>query len=123
MRLFIAIDVPGEIRQRLAAMQDELRQASSSARWTMAESLHVTLKFIGEISETRCQDVDTALVGLAWKPLSVSVRGVGFFPGTGSPRVLWAGLECPTMVGLAGEIDSRLERAGFDKDGRAFEPT
>ena len=87
MRLFIAIDVPGEIRERLGAMQDELRHASSSARWTTAESLHVTLKFIGEISETRCQDVDTALVGLSWKPLSVSVRGVGFFPGTGSPRV------------------------------------
>ncbi len=53
MRVFIAIDVPGEIRQRLGAMQDELRQVSSSARWVTADSIHLTLKFIGEISETQ----------------------------------------------------------------------
>ena len=120
MRVFIAIDVPDEIRQRLAAMQERLREASSKARWVSTDSIHITLKFIGEISEERRQDIDSALTGLTWKPMSVSVRGIGFFPGTRSPRVLWAGVECPTMEGLASEVDARLVRAGFDSENRAF---
>jgi 2'-5' RNA ligase len=122
MRVFIAIDIPGEIRQRLAAMQEQLREMSASAKWVASDSIHLTLKFIGETSERRLEDVHTALVGLAWKPLSVAVRGVGFFPGTRSPRVFWAGLHSPTLEGLATEIDSRLSRAGFDSEERAFRP-
>ena len=57
MRAFIAIDVPLEIRQRLAAVQDELRPTAPSARWVAAESIHVTLKFIGEITDKRREDI------------------------------------------------------------------
>ena len=120
MRVFIAIDVPDEIRQRLAAMQDRLRQASTAARWVSADSVHITLKFLGEINEKRREEIDDALTGLSWKPLSIAVRGIGFFPGKRSPRVLWAGVQCPTMEGLANEVDSRLVRAGFDSENRAF---
>jgi 2'-5' RNA ligase len=120
MRAFLAIDVPAEIRKRLAATQDQLRQTSSSARWVAPESIHVTLKFIGEISEQRRKDVDQAMAGLTWKPFSIAVRGVGFFPGLGSPRVLWVGLESSMMAGLAKEIDSRLAEAGFEKEERDF---
>jgi 2'-5' RNA ligase len=122
MRVFIAIDIPEEIRSRLAAMQTELRSTAASARWVAAESAHLTLKFIGEISEQRRDDVDAALGGLTWIPFSISVQGVGFFPGPKSPRVFWAGLHAPTMEDLAQEIDSRLERAGFDREQRAFRP-
>jgi 2'-5' RNA ligase len=122
MRVFVAIDIPGEIRQRLSAMQDQLRQVSTSAKWVDPESIHLTLRFIGEISDKRVEDIHTALLGLTWKPCSVTVRGVGFFPGTRSPRVFWAGLECSTLEGLAREIDSRLDRAGFDSEERAFRP-
>ncbi|HET9943099.1 MAG TPA: RNA 2',3'-cyclic phosphodiesterase [Terriglobia bacterium] len=120
MRVFIAIDVPNEIRGRLAEMQERLRPASSKARWVAPDSIHITLKFIGEIAEERRQDIDNALTGLTWKPLGVAVRGIGFFPGNRSPRVLWAGVECPTMEGLANEVDTRLVAAGFDSEKRAF---
>jgi 2'-5' RNA ligase len=120
MRVFIAIDVPAEIRQRLAEMQDRLRHATSAARWVATDSIHITLKFIGEIPEERCAAIDEALTGLNWKPLSVTVRGVGFFPGKRSPRVLWAGVECPTMEALAEEVDTRMVQAGFDSEKRAF---
>lgn len=122
MRVFIAIDLPEEIRTRLSDMQAELRSAATSARWIAAESAHLTLKFIGEVSDTRREDVDAALGGLSWKEFPVSVKGVGFFPGTRSPRVFWAGLHASTMEGLTQEIDTRLERAGFDKEKRAFRP-
>jgi 2'-5' RNA ligase len=122
MRVFIAIDLPEEIRNRLAAMQTELRSTPNSARWVAAESAHLTLKFIGEVSDKRREDVDAALAGLTWKEFPISVKGVGFFPGTRSPRVLWAGLQASTMEGLTQQIDARLERAGFDREKRAFRP-
>jgi 2'-5' RNA ligase len=120
MRAFLAIDVPEEIRKRLATMQDELRPSSSAAKWVSPESIHLTLKFMGEIPEQRRSDVDRAMDGLRWKPFSVAVRGVGFFPGLASPRVLWAGLESSMVAGLAKEIDSRLEQEGFEREERDF---
>jgi 2'-5' RNA ligase len=120
MRAFLAIDVPEEIRKRLANVQDELRHSTSAARWVSPESIHLTLKFMGEIPEKRRNDVDQAMAGLKWKPFPVAVRGVGFFPGPASPRVLWAGLESSMVAGLAKEIDSRLEQEGFEREERDF---
>jgi 2'-5' RNA ligase len=122
MRVFIAIDLPEEIRTRLAAVQSELRPSAESARWVAAETAHLTLKFIGEISDQRREDIDTALAGITWIPFPVIVKGLGFFPGTRSPRVLWAGLQASTMEGLTQAIDMRLEHAGFEKEKRAFRP-
>jgi RNA 2',3'-cyclic 3'-phosphodiesterase len=120
MRVFIAIDIPEDIRKRLGTLQDQLRSFSPSARWVAADSIHLTLKFIGEIAEKRCEEIDTALGVLTWRAFPVTVRGVGFFPGVRSPRVFWAGLQSSTMEGLAKEIDARLEQAGFEPEERAF---
>src|SRR5262249_42385684 len=83
---------------------------------------HVTLKFIGEVSEKKLANIDEALAGLTWKPFKVTVRGIGFFPGNRSPRVLWAGLQAPTMEGLSEKIDSRMEQFGFEREKRAYRP-
>ena len=122
MRVFIAIDVPEEVRSRLTALQDELRPGTTTARWVATESIHLTLKFIGEIPPERRTDIDEGLAGLSWKPFSVSVRGIGFFPGTRHARVIWAGLHAPALQGLAEEVDARLERVGFGKEDRKFRP-
>src|SRR5687768_4429915 len=115
MRVFIAIELPEDIRRALADVQRQLRPVTSSARWVPAESIHLTLKFLGEVPETRIVDVDESLAGLTWLPFQVVVSGVGFFPGARSPRVLWAGLTASTMADLALELDARMERFGFDK--------
>ena len=122
MRVFIAIDLPDQIRTRIAELEHDLKPVTTSARWVAAESIHVTLKFIGEIPEQRLPSVDSALFGLSWKPFTVTVRGIGFFPGNRSPRVFWAGLEAAPMEGLAQEIDVRMEQLGFEKEKRAFRP-
>jgi RNA 2',3'-cyclic 3'-phosphodiesterase len=122
MRLFVAVDLPNEIRKTLADIQQELRPASGSVRWVAPEAIHITLKFIGETPEKKLEDIDTALNGFAWKPFTITVRGVGFFPGNRSPRVFWAGLEAPTMKDMAEELDTRMERIGIDKEKRAFRP-
>lgn len=122
MRVFIAIEVPAAIQHQLAAIQEDLKPVTNSARWVAPESIHLTLKFIGETPEHQIPEIDSTLIGLTWKPFTVSVHGVGFFPGNRSPRVFWAGLEAPSMEGLAQEIDTRIERLGFEREKRAFRP-
>ena len=122
MRVFIAVDLPNEIRNELAKLQRNLNAVTDTARWVTPESIHVTLKFIGEIADKRMEEIDAALTGLTWKSFAITVRGVGFFPGNRSPRVFWAGMEAPTMQNLAEELDSRMERWGFEKEKRKFRP-
>jgi RNA 2',3'-cyclic 3'-phosphodiesterase len=122
MRVFIAVDLPPELRKELAKVQRELAPLTDTARWVASESIHVTLKFIGEVAEKRLEDIHAALAGLTWKSFTITVRGVGFFPGNRSPRVFWAGMEAPTMQNLAEELDSRMERLGFEKEEREFRP-
>src|SRR5438105_7285608 len=107
MRVFIAVELPTEIQQALGDVQRKLRALTDTARWVVPESIHITLKFIGEIPEKRVEVIDAAFTGLTWKPFIITVRGVGFFPGTRSPRVFWAGMEAPTMQGLAEQLDAR----------------
>ena len=122
MRVFIAVDLPGEIRKALGDVQRQLRPLTDTARWVSPDSIHVTLKFIGAVPDKRVEDIDAALTGLTWKPFTVTVHGVGFFPGTRSPRVFWAGMDAPTMEGLCEQLDTRMERLGFEKEKRAFRP-
>src|SRR5438093_312739 len=122
MRVFIAVDLPTEMRSELTKLQRELEPLTDSARWVAPESIHITLKFIGEVAEKRLEDIDAAVTGLTWKSFVITVRGVGFFPGNRSPRVFWAGMEAPTMQNLAEELDSKMERLGFEKEKRAFRP-
>jgi RNA 2',3'-cyclic 3'-phosphodiesterase len=122
MRLFIAIELPDGIRDALARVQSELKAATHSARWVAAESIHITLKFLGEVQEGKIADIHAAVTGLTWKPFTITVRGVGFFPGTRSPRIFWAGMESPTMQELAAQVDSKMEPLGFEKEKRAFRP-
>ena len=122
MRVFIAVEISNEIRKELAQVQRALGPVTDTARWVAPESIHITLKFIGEIPEKRIKEIDEALTGFRWNPFTVTVHGVGFFPGMRSPRVFWAGMEAPTMAGLAEELDARMERLGFEKERRAFRP-
>jgi 2'-5' RNA ligase len=120
MRLFIGIELPENIREGLAEVERELGPVTSSARWVATESAHLTLKFLGEITEQRAEEIDQAMAALTWKPFQITVRGVGFFPGTRSPRVFWAGVHAPTLEALSARIDSKLETFGFEKERRAY---
>lgn len=120
MRLFIGIELPENIREGLAAVQRELRPIAPSARWVATESTHLTLKFLGEITEQRSEEFHQAMTGLTWKPFQITVKGVGFFPGTRSPRVFWAGVHAPTLEALTERIDSKMETFGFEKERRSY---
>ncbi len=124
MRAFIAIDLPEVLHASLAEAQQSFRSAASDARWTRPEGIHLTLKFLGEISDAQTKQVVEALTKIdPIKPFSVEVKGFGFFPHAQRPRVFWAGVAAPSFLAdLAALVDSRLEKVGFAREDRAFSP-
>jgi len=123
MRLFVALNLPSEIRDRLAAAQDRLRRVQADVSWVRAENIHVTLKFLGETEEKRLERIRPALheVARAGAPFSMGIAGVGSFGGR-VPRVVWVGVGdgAEPLVGLAGRIETALARLGFPKERRGF---
>ncbi len=110
LRLFVAIAVPEEIKARLAALQREWREhlGRSSVSWTRPENLHLTLRFLGDVPSNRLEDLTAALAAAAASqaPLKLTVAGLGCFPNTRRPRILWAGIcaETGELADLAGRI-------------------
>jgi RNA 2',3'-cyclic 3'-phosphodiesterase len=128
MRLFVAFDLPDDIRQRLvrliAKLEPASRDAQSKVRWVQPESLHITLKFIGHITDEQLPGVRAALIAIRPRePVDLHYRGIGFFPNPRRPRVLWCGVDAsPHLVKLAAEIESALEPLGVTRESREFVP-
>ena len=123
MRLFIALDIDDAIRERIARFVDGVSAFAPDARWAKPESLHVTLKFIGEQPEAAVERLKDALATIAATPADIHFRGYGFFPTAKSPRVFWLGLESgPQLAALAKAIDEKMAALGIPKEDRAFSP-
>lgn len=123
MRLFTAIDLPEEIRDRLAELIGRLRPLAS-VQWSPPENLHITTKFIGEWPVDRLPEVGRKLAGLAGgRAIAIRIGGLGFFPNAKSPRVFWAGVEAgPALALLAGETDRALGALGVQPETRPYSP-
>ncbi|HVB34625.1 MAG TPA: RNA 2',3'-cyclic phosphodiesterase [Patescibacteria group bacterium] len=124
MRLFVALDIPEDVRGRIADFALELRRHAPKARWARAAGAHVTLKFIGEVPPDRLDAIRQALEPVrAPAPMEMEFRGIGFFRNDRRPRVLWAGVHAPaTLRELAAEIERRLVPLGIPAESRGFEP-
>ncbi len=124
MRAFIAIDLPDALHAALTDAQNNFRGVCRDARWTRPEGIHLTLKFLGEISDAQTKQVVEALNALgSFEPFPVEVKGFGFFPGDNRPRVLWAGVTAPpALADLAGRIETAMEKIGFAREDRAYSP-
>jgi 2'-5' RNA ligase len=123
MRLFVAIDIPSEIKTRLRAFVDPLRPTSKLS-WSPVDNLHVTTKFIGEWPEERLGELKDAL-GQVPKPglVEVAVRGLGWFPNAKNPRVFWAGIESgASLQKLAEDTERKLAALGVPVEERGFHP-
>lgn len=126
MRLFVALDLPEEIRRALAELIAKLRPHSPHGKWVRAESMHITLKFIGHVPETNLDSVRGVLSGIrSERPVQMAFRGLGFFPHERRPRVLWCGIEAsPNLAEMARTIDESLslEPLSIPRETRAFVP-
>lgn len=123
MRLFIALDIDDPIRQRIARFLDGVHPFTPDARWVKPESLHVTLKFIGEQPEPAVVQIKQALSTISFETAEIQFRGYGLFPTPKSARVFWIGMEAgPQLAALAAAIDEKLAPLGIAKEERAYSP-
>ncbi len=124
MRLFVAIEVPSDIRSAVAAFIEEFRPLAVQTKWVRAESIHITLKFIGGTDPGNLRRIESALAGVrSAQPVTLQFRGVGFFPNEKRPRVFWIGTESsPNLKTLAADIDQSLHQLGFTMEDRPFIP-
>jgi len=122
MRLFVALDLDGEIRRRIAEYVGGVRNLAPDVRWIAIESLHVTLKFIGEKPDAMVKQIEAALATVNSPVIMIGVRGVGFFPKPNSARVFWVGIESDGLAQLAKSVDDALAGIGIPAEDRAFSP-
>jgi 2'-5' RNA ligase len=123
MRTFIALDIDPDIRQKIERFTDGIRAFAPDVRWVKPESLHVTLKFLGEQSPETVEKIKESLSEVLSEPFDLKFRDYGFFPTTKSARVFWVGIEAgPQLASLAAAIDEATAKLGIPKEDRAFSP-
>ncbi len=126
IRTFVAIELSAEIKSELARAQEMLREkiATPHLRWVDPANVHLTLKFLGNVPLDRIQEITAALkeacVGLS--PFIIDVSGLGCFPNTNNPRVIWVGVQEETgrLKRLQERIEERLAALGFKPERRPF---
>lgn len=126
MRTFIAIDIPERLKDKLRALQAEMKQFNAPVRWVAADGLHLTVKFLGEVSEAKLPSLYDPLTDIArWsKPFEIYLERLGTFPREQSPRVIWVGARSDGdgLAGIAGSIETAMVAQGFPAEERGFNP-
>ena len=126
MRAFVGIALPEGCRAAVAGAIAPLRADPAPVSWVAPGNLHITLKFLGEISKERLGAIGDALAGVAGRfaPVTLEAEGAGVFPGTRNPRILWVGLREPLELvrQLQENMESALSGAGFPREDRPFHP-
>lgn len=106
-RLFAGIEIPPDVSERIHLLTGGI----PGARWTKIENYHVTLTFIGDVSEAQIDDIDEALAGIDCPVFDLEITGTGSFAQGDDPKVLWLGIaENPVLLMLKKRIDNALDR-------------
>lgn len=125
IRAFIALELQKELLDRLVGLLGQLRLLNLDGRIARPGSIHLTLKFLGEIRSDRVPAIQQALKNSVQglEPFALQIGGLGTFPTLRRPRVLWIGVEeCESFRRLKPELEAELEALGFPVDGGAFRP-
>jgi 2'-5' RNA ligase len=119
IRLFVGLDLPEDLRGRLAALSVGL----PGVHWVPEDNLHLTLRFIGEVDEDVASDLHDALTGVRVPPFPLTVAGTGIFETGHRPHTFYASVEkSDPLTRLQGKIESALVRAGQEPETRKFTP-
>lgn len=119
-RLFVSIELPHAIRALLASLDPQVR----GVRWTSAEQMHLTIAFFGATSEEAEIALRERLAQIEWKAFHLPLVGVGTFPRSGAPKVVWVGVGSghPHLFQLHKRVQEAALAAGIEPDLRAFHP-
>jgi 2'-5' RNA ligase len=123
MRIFIGIDLDSQVRTRIERFLQGAHGFAPDARWARPESLHVTLKFIGEQPQERVEAISGKLREIKSDPIEIHFAGYGFFPTAKAARVFWIGIEAgPQLAELAERIDAAAADLGIPREERVYSP-
>jgi 2'-5' RNA ligase len=127
IRSFIAIELPQELKLALSRLQEKLKSVSGvPVRWVDPGNIHLTLKFLGDISPEITGRITSALEDAArdMPPFDIEVSGLGVFPNTKRVQIIWVGLagELAKLEQLQKRIDAGLIPLGFPSEARPFTP-
>jgi 2'-5' RNA ligase len=119
MRLFVALDLPWEVKEQLSDISFNL----DGARWVPTDNFHLTLRFIGEASRLQAEEIDLALATLRGRSFTFSLSGLGWFEKAGRASALWVGVERnEQLTRLQAKVETALHRIGLPPDRRRFTP-
>ncbi len=126
MRTFIAIPIPESCLQILERMQRHLKSSSAEVRWTKIPSIHLTLKFLGEIDPAIVPGMAKSLSEISGQVPGFDLRlcGLGSFPSEKSPRIIWCGIHGNTdfLSRLQEKVETVCADFGFSTENRLFRP-
>jgi 2'-5' RNA ligase len=126
MRAFIAVNLDDSLRRAIADAQEALRASGADVKWVRAESMHLTLKFLGWVDDARIPEIVKAVgAALAGQPsFRLRLADVGSFPTSTAPRVVWVGVKegAAELAELSRLVEDAVEPLGFEKEERPFSP-
>ncbi len=126
LRLFLAIETPPEIKLQIAVIRERLRASNADVKWEPTEKLHTTLKFLGDVRSDLLPEIVSYLGGTCaqYPTLKLKYAGIGCFPGTRHPKVVWAGVQ--DLLGninvLQKDINGGMSQFSSQPDGNKFHP-
>jgi 2'-5' RNA ligase len=122
MRLFTALDLPGDIMGKLDQLLERLRP-TAPLRWSTVANLHITTKFIGAWPEERLDELKASLAGIPGRdPISVHIRDLGAFMNPKKPRFFWCGVTAPGLAELAADTETAVAALGIAREEREYSP-
>ncbi len=126
IRAFIAVELPQEIHDRLQQLQNDLRSSMPDVRWAKHGNVHLTLKFLGDVRLSRIDAIGEAIRDIArqFSPFTMSLAGIGAFPNSLKPRIVWIGIEegADRLVEMAELVEASMKKLGFPREKRRFRP-
>ncbi len=123
MRIFIGIDLDPEVRARIERFLEGAEGFAPDARWVRPESLHITLKFIGEQAPEQVEAITERLRRVEGGAFEIHLAGYGFFPTAKAPRVFWIGIHAgPQIAVLAESVDTAVAELDIPREDRPYSP-
>lgn len=125
-RLFVAVPIPRVIQTAIAGIQEELAAFALPFRWVDPDLTHITLKFLGDTNPRQLRDLASQLDWAAGRsePMKLTTAGVGAFPNSRRPRIVWLGMDGETLQleRLADDVDEVAVELGYEGERRRFRP-
>ncbi len=126
LRLFIAIELPDEVKRTLRAARTPLEQQRLRVRWVDPDGIHLTLKFLGAVPEQQVDGIVDAIRASAreHQPFTLHTAGIGVFPNARAPRVVWVGVGgmLAELRALQAAIENHVSPLGYPMERRSFSP-